>query len=296
MRANERLLGGNVTVPYKVKVMEHLDDLDPKARQIGAVNTIVRTPQGKLVGYNTDGSGFLWSLTKPLLAGEAPLLPDPKGVESVLIGAGGAARAVAFYLAEAIGGARLVIANRNRAAAASLADEVNRAYGNASAIGEDDLEKAVASAGLVVNSSTKGQYGLRKLPGGQVTVLEPYSALASAHPATFAEAEASKPDFQRRWFEASLADIARNAQQSGEAVVRLPASAVVDDLIYAPLETTLLRQARLSGHRTANGKGMNIAQAVDALFNRVCRGWLQTQGLATHETHRRIVQTMCEVW
>lgn len=296
MRGNERLLGGNVTVPYKVKVMEYLDDLDPKARQIGAVNTIVRTPQGTLVGYNTDGSGFLWSLTKPLLAGEAPLLPDPKGVESVLIGAGGAARAVAFYLAEAIGGARLVIANRNRAAAAALADEVNRAYGNASAIGEDDLAKAGASAGLVVNSSTKGQYGLRKLAGGQVTNLEPYSALASASPATFAEAEAAKPDFQRRWFEASLADITRNAQQSGQAVAQLPAKAVAYDLVYAPLETAFLRQARLSGHRTANGKGMNIAQAVDALFNRVCRGWFETQGLATDETHRRIVQTMCEVW
>lgn len=296
MRGNERLLGGNVTVPYKVTVMEHLDALDPKARQIGAVNTIVRTPEGKLVGYNTDGSGFLWSLTKPLLAGEAPLLPDPKGVDALLIGAGGAARAVAFYLAEAIGGARLVIANRNRAAAASLADEVNRAYVNATAIGEDDLGKAAASVGLVVNSSTKGQYGLRKLPGGQVTVLEPYSALAPANPATFAEAEASKPEFHRRWFEASLPDITRNAQRSGEAIVQVPPAAVAYDLIYAPLETAFLRQARLSGHRTANGKGMNIAQAVDALFNRVCRGWFETQGLATDETHRRIVQTMCEVW
>jgi shikimate dehydrogenase len=296
MRRNERLLGGNVTVPYKVKVMEHLDDLDPKARQIGAVNTIVRTPEGKLVGYNTDGSGFLWSLTKPLLAGEAPLLPDPKGVDSVLIGAGGAARAVAFYLAEAIDGARLVIANRNRAAAAALADEVNRAQGNATAIGEDDLAKAVASAGLVVNCSTKGQYGLRKLAGGQVTMLEPYSALASASPATFPEADASKPGFQRRWFEASLADITRNVQQSGHVTTQMPGAAVAYDLVYAPLETVFLTQARLSGHRTANGKGMNVAQAVDALFGRVCRGWFQTQGLATDETHRRIVQTMCEVW
>lgn len=296
MRGNERLLGGNVTVPYKVKVMEYLDELDPKAKQIGAVNTIVRTPEGKLVGYNTDGSGFLWSLTKPLLAGEAPLLPDPKGVETVMIGAGGAARAVAFYLAEAIGGARLVIANRNRAAAVSLADEVSRVYGNASAIGEDEVAKAVASAGLVVNASTKGQYGLRKLAGGQVTMLEPYSALAPANPATFADGESTKPDFQRRWFEASLPDITRNTQQSGQAMAQLPGSAVAYDLIYAPLETAFLRQARFSGHRTANGKGMNIAQAVDALWSRVCRGWLETQGLATDETHRRIIQTMCEVW
>ena len=296
MRANERLLGGNVTVPYKVKVMEHLDDLDPKARQIGAVNTIVRTPEGKLVGYNTDGSGFLWSLTKPLLAGESPLLPAPKGVDALLIGAGGAARAVAFYLAESIEAGHLVIANRHRAAAAALADEVNRVYGNATAIAEDDVAKAVASVGLVVNSSTKGQYGLRKLVGGVVTVLEPYSALAAAEPATFSEADAAKPDFQRRWFEASLVDLERNAKMSAETALRLPAGAVAYDLVYAPLETTFLRQARLTGHKTANGKGMNIAQAVDALFNRVCRGWFESQGLATDETHRRVVQVMCEVW
>jgi shikimate dehydrogenase len=296
MRADERLLGGNVTVPYKVKVMEHLDDLDPKARQIGAVNTIVRTPEGKLVGYNTDGSGFLWSLTKPLLVGEAPLMPEPKGVDALLIGAGGAARAVAFYLAEAIGAAHLIVANRNRAAAASLADEVNRVYGNASAIGEDDLAKTVASVGLVVNSSTKGQYGLRKLAGGRVTMLEPYSALAAADPATFAEAAAAKPDFAHRWFEASGPDLERNAKASAAVALRMPAAAVAYDLVYAPLETTFLRQSRLTGHTTANGKGMNIAQAVDALFNRVCRGWFETLGLANDATHHRIVQVMCEVW
>jgi shikimate dehydrogenase len=296
MRANERLLGGNVTVPYKVKVMEHLDDLDPKARQIGAVNTIVRTPEGKLVGYNTDGSGFLWSLTKPLLVGEQPLLPEPKGVDTLLIGAGGAARAVAFYLAEAIGGARIVIANRNAKAAAALADEVNKAYGNATAIGEDKIAKAIGSVGLVVNSSTKGQYGQRKLAGGKVTMLEPYSSLAAADPATFSDADAGKADFQRRWFEATLPDLAKNATDSLDAARKMKADAVAYDLVYAPLETTFLRQARLTGHKTANGKGMNIAQAVDALYSRVCRGWLELQGLANDDTHRRIVQVMCEVW
>ena len=59
LRGSERLLGCNVTVPYKVKILEYLDDLDPKARGIGAINTIVRTGDGRLIGYNTDGSGFL---------------------------------------------------------------------------------------------------------------------------------------------------------------------------------------------------------------------------------------------
>ena len=214
-----------------------------------------------------------------------------------MIGAGGSARAVAFYLAEAIGNAELTIANRTSALATALADQVRKTGARVRAIGEADVATAVASAGLVVNCSTKGQAGLRKLAGGQVTVLEPYSSLAPAAPATLPEAEtANATEFSRRWFAASLADVERNNHASAEAVMRMAPSAVAFDLIYAPLETVFLRQCRLRGHRTANGKGMNIAQAVDALFNKVCRGWFERLGHATPETERRIVQVMSEVW
>ena len=63
LRTSDRVMGVNVTVPYKVKIMDYLDGLDDKARQIKAVNTVVRTADGKLVGYNTDGHGFFESLT-----------------------------------------------------------------------------------------------------------------------------------------------------------------------------------------------------------------------------------------
>lgn len=296
LRQTGQLLGFNVTVPFKVKIIEYLDGLEDKARQIGAVNTVARMEDGRLIGYNTDGTGFLQSLTTPLLPNEAPLLPDPRGVDVLIIGAGGAARAVAFFLAETVGSGRLVIANRTRATATALADEVNLAYGNASAIDEGEIGEVARLVGLVVNCSSKGQAGVRKLPTGRATILEPYSALAAASPAVFPDGEASAPVALARWFETSLPDIERNNQISAQVALRLPPSAVVYDLIYAPLETVFLRHCRLTGHRTANGKGMNIAQAVDALVDKVCRSYLDGLGLDRTERQRRVVEVMFEVW
>ena len=62
LKTNDLFLGVNVTVPHKVQVMNFLDDLDPGAKRIEAVNTIVRTAEQRLVGYNTDGEGFIDSI------------------------------------------------------------------------------------------------------------------------------------------------------------------------------------------------------------------------------------------
>ena len=296
LRQCDRLLGCSVTVPYKVKIIEYLDGLDEKARQIGAVNTIARTKDGQLIGYNTDGSGFLQSLTTEVVRGEAPLLPRPVGVDALLIGGGGAARAVAFYLAEAIGKGRLVIANRTQTTTESLAGDVNEVYGNARAIGEEEIADAASTAGLVVNSSTKGQAGLRKLSGGQVTMMEPYSALAPANPLAWPESEAKKAGFAQRWLEGSLDDIERNNHHSWHTALQLRPDTVAYDLIYAPLETVFLRHCRMTGHRTANGKGMNIAQAVDAFCDKVCRGLLREHGHDTPEARQRAAEIMTRVW
>ena len=92
------LCGLNVTIPHKESCMKYLERIDPLAKSIGAVNTIV-IKQGKLVGYNTDGLGFLKSL-------KSDLKFNPKGKSVLLIGAGGAGRAVAFTLIK--GGARSI--------------------------------------------------------------------------------------------------------------------------------------------------------------------------------------------
>ena len=104
-----RLLGFgglNFTIPHKVAAIPLLDGLEPSAEISGACNTVVRQPDGRLIGSNTDGSGFLWSLRDEGI--------DPSGLDVVLLGAGGAARAVAVELALA-GARRITVANRGPA-------------------------------------------------------------------------------------------------------------------------------------------------------------------------------------
>lgn len=111
--------GVNVTLPHKGAVIEFLDELDQSAKMVGAVNTIVHRNR-KLYGYNTDGYGFLLSLRKD---GHF----DPAGKRVVLLGAGGAASAVAMALAEA-GVRRLVIANRDKSRAEVLTKRIHKHF------------------------------------------------------------------------------------------------------------------------------------------------------------------------
>jgi shikimate dehydrogenase len=114
-------VGGNVTVPYKVEILQYLDRLDPLAEAIGAVNTIVRGETGELVGYNTDGQGAVDALTKAQPRRPAPFMESLAGARVLLLGAGGAARAVAHYLSQQLGSGRLWIANRSHGRASELA-------------------------------------------------------------------------------------------------------------------------------------------------------------------------------
>jgi shikimate dehydrogenase len=112
--------GANCTIPHKLAVMPHLDDITPTARKIGAVNTVVRQPDGSLLGENTDGKGFIRSVT------EAGM--DLKGARAVVLGAGGAARAIAVELAEA-GAADVTIVNRTPERGQELAAHVQAKTG-----------------------------------------------------------------------------------------------------------------------------------------------------------------------
>ena len=113
------LVGVNVTVPLKELVLPYLDEIDADAARVGSVNTICNR-NGKLIGYSTDGAGFLRSLKE---VGQAM---DNRRV--YLLGAGGSARAVAFALASH--GCFCTIANRTRERADELAAAVNAAYPN----------------------------------------------------------------------------------------------------------------------------------------------------------------------
>ncbi|MFG1375779.1 shikimate dehydrogenase family protein [Xanthobacter autotrophicus] len=119
LKAMKSLGGFVVTVPHKTAIVDLCDAVSDSARRIGAVNTVRREADGRLIGEMLDGKGFVGGL---LAAGI-----DPKGKSVYLAGAGGAANAIAFAFVEA-GVSRLTIANRTRAKAEDLAARLAAAY------------------------------------------------------------------------------------------------------------------------------------------------------------------------
>lgn len=147
------LAGANVTVPHKSAVIPFLDEVAADAKGVGAVNTIVNRA-GRLLGYNTDGEGFLRALRDD--AGFAP-----KGRAILILGAGGAARAVISALAS-LEPAVVTVANRDAGRAHSLARSV-APLGIASLRvvpwEPDSLVAAAERSDLIVNTTTVGMHG-----------------------------------------------------------------------------------------------------------------------------------------
>jgi len=142
------LCGLNVTVPHKETVIAHLDDLSQEARLIGAVNTI-QVLEGKLIGHNTDGRGFIRSLRNN--AGFSP-----KGKTIFLIGSGGAARAVSFSLALA-GVKRIDLFDVDGRKAQMLAHDIRDKTGvDAEALMTGALAVAMDRADCLINATPLG--------------------------------------------------------------------------------------------------------------------------------------------
>jgi shikimate dehydrogenase len=142
--------GFNVTIPHKVAIIPMLDGLDPLAEKIGAVNTVVNA-DGSLRGFNTDASGFLQALLE--------MGVEPEGKKVVILGAGGASRAVAYILAER--GAHLTILNRQLELdwAEELARRISRDLekdARALELNVDNLKMALAGADILVNATSVG--------------------------------------------------------------------------------------------------------------------------------------------
>lgn len=144
------ILGLSVTIPHKVEVMRHLDELDPLVKRIGACNTVVNR-NGRLFGYNTDVPGALQALRA---AGF-----EPAGKRAILLGAGGASRALAFMLAD--NRAHLTIAARRVEAARELAEEVGRETRHviqALDLNTNACKTALSEADLIINGTPVGMW------------------------------------------------------------------------------------------------------------------------------------------
>ena len=133
--------GFNVTIPYKVDVLRYLDKVDSVAKRIGAVNTVVND-KGMLKGYNTDCSGAVDALVSKT---------NIKGRKIAVIGAGGAARAVAFGVAEK--GAHVLVVNRTLSKGEKLVSDVNRFFPESAECGTMD---GLSDVDIIVNTTPVG--------------------------------------------------------------------------------------------------------------------------------------------
>jgi shikimate dehydrogenase len=150
--------GINVTFPFKQEIMPLLDEVAPDAREIGAVNTVTFGETGRAIGYNTDRSGFRRSVEEGL--GRIAV----EGRNVVLVGAGGAGRAVAFALMD-LGAAHVAIHDVDAQRATATVADLSAHYGSSRASFAATLVSAMADADGVVNATPIGMIGM---PGSPV--------------------------------------------------------------------------------------------------------------------------------
>lgn len=141
--------GCNVTIPHKVQALSLVHVLDANAKRVGAVNTIVVKPDGSLMGINTDGFGYIQSL----LDAQPDLRADAGPV--VVLGAGGAARAVVLALADH-GAQEIRLVNRSFDKAQAMASEFGAPV---KAVPWDQRHAALDGAALLVNTTSQGMHG-----------------------------------------------------------------------------------------------------------------------------------------
>jgi len=149
--------GVNVTYPFKEAVPKLLDEVSDEARQIGAVNTVTISRDGATKGYNTDRTGFRQSF-------EATLGRDAVAGQTILlVGAGGAGRAVAFALFD-LGVQTLLVGDKNEAQAAGLVAALTSQFGSGRCRIEGDPAAALAGAAGAVNATPVGMTGIPGMP------------------------------------------------------------------------------------------------------------------------------------
>ena len=141
--------GCNITLPHKVDALALVDEVDANARRIGAMNTVVVQPDGSLKGFNHDGFGYIQSL----LDAQPDWRADAGPI--TVLGAGGAARAVVFSLADR-GAKEIRLLNRSDAKAEALAAEFGAPV---KAIPWDARHQALADIALLVNTTSQGMHG-----------------------------------------------------------------------------------------------------------------------------------------
>jgi len=152
MRALKNFKGMSITIPHKIEAMKYVDEVSDTDRRIGAINTVIRQ-EDKLIGLGTDGTGALKALT------DNGIETDGKNI--LILGAGGAARAIAFTLAEHTRLKELTILNINAARLKKLASDLKTGTNAVIKSGPIDnrvLKKEMEKADIIINCTPTGMY------------------------------------------------------------------------------------------------------------------------------------------
>jgi shikimate dehydrogenase len=216
--------GANLTVPHKEAALKIVDYLDPIAKRIGAVNAVITRSDGALEGRNTDAYGFTQNL---LSAGV-----DIKNKPVTILGAGGASRAVIVALQD-MGASEIRIVNRTLERAESLAQEFSTVHPPLAGLNPQGFD----AFGWSIGEANRG--GVFAFTWSAMNKALQNTALLVN---TTSLGMAGQPEL--------------DIDLSG-----LPHGAAVTDIVYAPLQTDLLLQAKDRGHKTVDGLGMLLHQA-----------------------------------
>ncbi len=163
-------IGANVTVPHKERVMQYLDEVDPQAQKVGAVNTIVQR-EGRLIGYNTDAGGFIAALSRHDF--------EPKDKKAIVFGAGGAAKGVVCGLIAA-GCTSIVVGARSESKAELFVEQFKGDVSIRGCSWEcNDFRKAHWDVDLLVNTTPVGMSGIKDKSLPAVWTDVPLSAFAA---------------------------------------------------------------------------------------------------------------------
>ena len=141
-----KIAGFNVTIPHKIEMMKFLDEMDTTCKVIGAVNTVLNE-DGKLKGYNTDMIGFLDPIKKRNLT--------IKGSQVMLLGAGGAARAIMTAMVKEKA-SKITIVNRTMENANKLAEFAKKIGGNIETVSLQEANKLISDHKFIINSTSIG--------------------------------------------------------------------------------------------------------------------------------------------
>ena len=245
LKLDRQFVGGAIAVPYKDAIIPYLDIVEDEAKKIGAVNLIYKN-DGKMVGSNTDGLGFVGSIANLLNSTIEKFCENKK---AIMFGTGGAAKACAVYLSKSLGqNGKIFIMGRSLNKVNDLVEKCST-YTQASSVDIKNIADVLPNVDFLVNATSLGY---------ENDYLELFTPLG---PTPDKDSIFSKDVSKNEWMEKNQSTLLQNFSSTIKNLNELNKKCLVVDVVYQPSQTMLLKLAKFYGIKTFTGKTMNLLQA-----------------------------------